>query len=70
MVKAKAVYVKGGGRLSIDSDLQVVMREKARFTESLGWSYRFRSGEEWVLIPLDQVSYFVYDAEPEGLLNR
>jgi hypothetical protein len=42
------------------------MREKATFTEGLGWSYRFKSGEEWVLVPLNEVSVFVYADKPEA----
>jgi hypothetical protein len=66
MAKPKAVYVKGVGRLSIDGPIEVVMREKARFTERLGWSYRFRSGEEWLLVPLEDASVFVYADRPEA----
>jgi hypothetical protein len=65
----KAMYVKGVGRLPIDSELEVVMREKARFTEALGWSYRFRSGEEWVLVPLQEASAFVYGDRPAASLE-
>ena len=66
MVKATAAYVKGVGWRPIDSPLEVVMREKNSFTEGLGWSYRFKSGLEWVLVPLEEVTVFVYDEKPEA----
>jgi hypothetical protein len=66
----KAVYVKNIGRLPIDSELEVIMREKAQFTEALGWTYRFKSGDEWVLLPLDQVAAFVYDDRPAASIGR
>jgi hypothetical protein len=61
-----AVYVKGVGRMPIDSELTVIMREKVRFTEALGWSYRFKSANEWVLVPLQEASVFVYEDRPEA----
>ena len=65
-MQPKAVYVKGVGRLPIDSPIEVALREKDRFKEALGWSYRFKSGEEWVLVPLEDGSVFFYNDKPGG----
>jgi hypothetical protein len=42
------------------------MREKARYSVGLGWTYRFKSGEAWVLLPLDRVEGFEFGDKPEG----
>jgi hypothetical protein len=65
MKRPIAVYVQDVGRIPVDSEVEAVMREKARFTESLGWSFRFKSGNEWMLIPLQFAVAWVYDERPK-----
>jgi hypothetical protein len=61
-----ALYVVGMGRVPVDSPIEVVHREKASFKIGLGWSYRFQSNGEWLLIPLEQVVGVVFSEKPKG----
>lgn len=65
-ITPSAVHTKHGGRLPVSSQIEAVQREKARFLVGLGWSYRFRSGGEWVLVPLDEVAFWIFEGKPEG----
>lgn len=61
-----ALVTRDGNRVMVDSPIEVVQREKARYTVALGWSYRFQSGEIWRLVPLDEVASWEFDSKPEG----
>jgi hypothetical protein len=65
-IKPSAIHTKHGGRLPVDSQIDVIQREKARYTVALGWSYRFKSGQTWRLIPLDEVASWEFESKPEG----
>jgi hypothetical protein len=60
------VYAKNGNRLPIDGEVEVIHREKLTHKVAIGWSYRFKSGETWMLLPIDQVDAWVFDDKPEG----
>jgi hypothetical protein len=66
MLNPSAVYTTGGHRLTIDSEIEVIMREKARFKIGLGWTYRFKSGQAWVLVSLDKVDAWEFAEKPEA----
>jgi hypothetical protein len=67
MLNPSAIYTTSGHRLPVDSEIEVVLREKARYRVGLGWTYRFKSGEEWILLPLDRIDAFVFERKPEGM---
>lgn len=48
MLNPSAIYTTSGQRFPVDSEIEVVMREKAHYKVGLGWTYRFKSGQEWV----------------------
>jgi hypothetical protein len=66
MLNPSAIYTTSGLRFPVDSEIEVVLREKARYKVGLGWTYRFKSGEQWILLPLDQVDAFAFEKKPEG----
>lgn len=68
--KLIAIDTKHNGRLPVDGEVKVVNREKARHKVALGWSYRFRSGDEWILLPIDETAAFVFENEPDGVASR
>jgi hypothetical protein len=61
-----AIYTRDGQRFPIVGPISVVRRERARYSVALGWNYRFRSGEVWLLIPLENALAFEFEQEPEG----
>jgi hypothetical protein len=65
-----AIHTKSGQRLPVNSTVEVVNREKALYVVALGWSYRFRSNGNWLLVPLDTVSHFEFESRPEGQSDR
>jgi hypothetical protein len=65
--RTTALHTRSGKRLPIDGDVEVVMREKARFTTGIGWTYRYQSNGVWMLTPLDSVESFEFAEKPEGM---
>jgi hypothetical protein len=55
-----AVYLSSGKGFAVDGDIEVIDDLKR------GALYRFRSGMEWVLLPVGQVVAWVYDEKPEN----
>lgn len=66
MEKVLAFLVKDVGRVPVDGPIQVVLREKAKHPVQPGWSYRFQSGKEWVLLPVDHVTAVIFAQRPDG----
>jgi hypothetical protein len=66
MEKIIAAFVKEIGRVPVDGPIEVVFREKARHPILPAWNYRFKSGEEWIVAPLDAVVGFVFADKPGG----
>lgn len=62
----QALYVAGMGRIPVDGPIDVITREKARFTVALGWNYRFQSNGKWFLIPIDKVIGVEVAERPKG----
>jgi hypothetical protein len=61
-----ALTMRDGTRVLVDSEIDVVQREKSSFVVALGWNYRFKSGEIWRLIPLENVVAWEFKDKPEG----
>jgi hypothetical protein len=59
------IHTKSGVALAVLSKVDVVNRARAEFKEALGWSYRFKSAEGWVLLPVDEVAWFEFEDKPE-----
>jgi hypothetical protein len=65
--RIQAIYTTGIGRIPVDGPIEVIHREKARFTVGLGWNYRFQSNGKWMLIPIDKLIGIEFAERPKGI---